>query len=170
MRFLPLLFLLGIVTISCNKGTKEWEQYQGFALDDIKGTYHYSNVANAFESLTESDYCHICEDAVVNISSYLNSETSIEFKVNCPSAVLNKSFTGRPAINEDGILLNMAIPATSPFPNYELTAYVYKNDKGIIRLHGFARHIIYEIETDANGNISHWVKAKINYYFDVIKD
>jgi len=169
MRFLPLLLLLGILLVSCEKdSTKEWEKYYGYSLDEIKGSYTYSNISGAFDGLTENNFCHLCDDAEVGISSYMDSESSIEFKINCPKAGLNKSFTGRPVLNENGFLVLMSIPSTAEYPDYELTVYVYRNAKGEIRLHGFARHIYYEIVIENDMPVHH-VKTVVNYYFDVKK-
>ncbi len=170
MRVMALLLLVGAMMVACQKdNAKEWQQFYDFTLDDVKGTYDFSYVSSAFDGLTETPYCHICEDANIIVSSYLGSESSIEFKVNCTKETFNKSFTGRPAINEDApFLLNMTSPNTSEYPDYTLTAYVYKNAKGDIRLHGFARRIEYEIVVE-NGVNHKRVKSMINYYFDVIK-
>ena len=171
MRFLPLMLVLGVLLFSCKKDeTKEWNQFYDFTLEEIMGTYTYSNVSGAFDALTENDFCHICEDAEVSISPYLGSDSSIEFKVNSQKASFNKSFTGRPALNDDNFLINMSMPASSIYPDYEVTAYVYKNDKGDVRLHGFARHIYYENIVDSDGTVHKDVKSMVNYYFDVIKN
>lgn len=170
MRFLPMLFMACLMLVACNKDTtKEWEKYYDYPLDDIKGTYSFSYVTDAFDALTETEFCHICEDAQVTIRSYMNSETSIEFKINCAKATFNKTFTGRPVSNEDNFLVKLYNPSTSEYPDYELTAYVYKNDKGDIRLHGFARHIKYHVYVQ-EGITYHEVKSMTNYYFDVIKN
>lgn len=170
MRFVALLLMMGAMIVACQKDeTKEWQQFYDFTLDDIKGTYGFSYVSSAFDGLTETNYCHICEDAEVSVSTYLGSESSIEFKVNCTKESFNKSFTGRPAINEDDpFLLNMSIPSASLYPDYTLTTYVYKNAKSDIRLHGFARHIYYEIIVENGVNVKK-VKSMTNYYFDVKK-
>jgi hypothetical protein len=173
MRFLPLMLVLGVLLFSCKKDeTKEWKQFYDFTLEDIMGTYTYSNVSGAFNALTENDFCHICEDAVVDISPYFGSNTSIEFKVNCQKANFSKSFTGHPVLNDDNFLISISIiPPSSNYPDYEVTAYVYKNDKGNIRLHGFARHIYYEnLVVDFDGTEHKDVKYMVNYYFDVIKN
>lgn len=169
LRFLPLAVLLGFVLVSCNKDSnKEWKQFYGYTVEDIVGTYVYSNVQDAFDGLMESEYSHICEDAQVTITPYLNSQTSIEFKVNCPGAGFNKSFTGRPFITEDSFLVKMSLPSGTLYPDYELTAHVYQNDKGDIRLNGFARRIFYEVIV-VDGETHKQVKSVVNYYFDVIK-
>lgn len=161
MRFLPMVLVLGIMLVSCQKdASKEWEKYYGYSLDDIKGTYKYSNVSDAFEDLTENNYCHLCDDAVVTITSSLISTSSIDFNINCPEVGFNKTFSGRPTLNENDFLISMSIPSSAVHPNYELTTYVYKNVKGDIRLHGFARHV-HHPGTDE--------EYKVNYYFDVIK-
>ena len=171
MRFLPLVLVLGVLLFSCKKDeTKEWKQFYNFTLEEVMGTYTYSNVSGAFDALTENDFCHICEDAEVNISPYLGSDSSIEFKVNCQKAGFNKSYTGHPVLNDDNFLITMSIPASSIYPDYEVTAYVYKNDKGDVRLHGFARHIYYENIVDPDGTVHKDVKSMVNYYFDVIKN
>ena len=114
MRFLPLMLVLGVLLFSCKKDeTKEWKQFYDFTLEDIMGTYTYSNLSGAFEALTENDFCHICKDAVVNISPYLGSNTSIEFKVNCQKANFNKSFTGHPAMNDENFLVSMSMPTST---------------------------------------------------------
>ena len=170
MRFMALLLMVGAMMLACKKdGAKEWQQFYDFTLDDIKGTYAFSYVSSAFDGLMETSYSHICDDANITVSNYLGSESSIEFKMNCKKVSFNKSFTGKPAINEDDpFLLNMASPNSSENPDYTLTAYVYKNAKGDIRLHGFARRIYYEIVVE-NGVNHKKVKSMINYYFDVKK-
>lgn len=170
LRFMAMLLMVGTLMVACQKDdAKEWQQFYDFTLDDIKGTYTFSYVMSAFEGLTENGYCHICQDAEINVSSYFDSESSISFKLNCPKATFNTTFTGRPAINEDdAFLLNMSNPSTSLYPDYTLTVYVYKNDKGNVRLHGFARHIYYETIVE-NGVAHKVVKTMINYYFDVKK-
>ena len=72
-------------------------------------------------------------------------------------------------MNDDNFLISMSMPATSTYPNYEVTAYVYKNDKGNVRLHGFARHIYYENVVVVDGIVHKDVKSMVNYYFDVLK-
>lgn len=169
MRFLTLLLMVGVLMTACQKDdAKEWDKYYGYTVDEIKGTYAFSYVASAFDGLTENNYCHICQDAEISVTSYLESESSIAFNVNCPKASFNKTFTGRPVMSEDGFLVKMSLPSTSPDPDYELTVYVYKNAKKDIRLHGFARHILYETIVE-NGTTIKRVKSMVNYYFDVKK-
>jgi len=89
--------------------------------------------------------------------------------VSSQKAGFNKTFTGRLVLNGDAFLISMSMP-TSVYPDYEVTAYVYKNDKGNVRLHGFARHIYYEnLVVDFDGTVHKDVKSMVNYYFDVVK-
>ena len=169
IKWLPLLLMLGVFLVSCEKEQKkEWNKYYGYSNEEIVGSYSFSKVEDAFEDLTESAYCHICEDAKINITA--RSESIIEFNVNCPNDEFNRTFEGRPCLTDDDFLINMTAPSGTPHPDYELTVYVYKNDQGDIRLHGFARHIKYEIHNDPNGMPVYNIKSKVNYYFDVIKN
>lgn len=170
IKNLLILIVLGLFLVSCEKQqTKEWNKYYGYTNEEIVGSYSFSNVTNAFDDLTEGTYCHICEDAKVNITA--TSGSAIEFKINCPSDEFNRTFEGRPCLTVDDFLINMTAPSGSPHPDYELTVYVYKNDKGDIRLHGFARHVtykpVYNSETEETDYIP---KSYVNYWFDVIKN
>ena len=170
IKYLSVLVMLGLLFVSCEKQSqeKEWDKYYGYTNEEIVGSYAFSNVKDAFDGLTENAYCHICEDARINITA--SSGNTIEFKVNCPNEEFNRTFEGRPCSTDDDFLINMTAPSGSIHPEYELTVYVYKNDQGDIRLHGFARHITYEIHNDPNGMPVYNIKSKVNYYFDVIKN
>ena len=171
IKFLPVLLLLSVFFVACDPQSqeKEWKKLYGYTTEDIAGTYAFSNIASAFDGLTEGKYCHICEDAKITITA--SSGNTIEFRLNCPNESLNRLFEGRPRVTDDDFLINMKAPASSTYPDYELTVYVYENDEGDIRLHGFARYIVYELVynpvTEENDHI---VKSKTNYYFDVIKN
>lgn len=162
-KLIALICLLGIFFTSCDKeeSKREWESFFNYTIEDIVGSYSYSNVSDAFDDLTENAYCHICEDATITIEPYQEIENSIELKLRCPSAVFNRTFRGQPTLNDDDFLILMSNSTWDPHPDYELTAYVYKNSKGQVRLHGFATHVINSGTTD---------EYKINYYFDVIKN
>ena len=165
-----LLLMLSAMLVSCRENdAKEWQLFYNYTLEDIMGTYSYSNVSDAFDGLTENDYCHICEDAEVSVLSHLGSASAIDFNVISQRAVFNRSFTGQPITDDDSFLVKMTLPSTSLYPHHELTAYVYKNDKGDVRLHGFARRIFYETVYE-NGQAITKIKYTIAYYFDVIKN
>ncbi|MBR6930048.1 MAG: hypothetical protein IKH61_07445 [Bacteroidales bacterium] len=171
IKYLSVLLVLGLLFVSCEKQPQEseWEKYYGYTNAEIAGSYSFSNVADAFDGLTEGAYCHICPDAKIDIVGWLGSNI-VQFNVNCPSNEFNRTFEGRPRLTDDDFLINMKYPSSHPHPDYELTAYVYKNKRGNIRLHGFARHITYETHVDTNNNTVYQVTAKVNYYFDVIKN
>ena len=156
--------LLAVAFVGCKDEKKGWDYLYGYTNDDIVGTYHFSNVADAFESLTESEYCHLCDDAEITISSY--QENSVKFTIKCPDAGYNHSFTGRTSYSENDFLINMSEKALGVNIEYTVTASVYTNAKSEIRLHGFARKIIYQYDT----NQEEIVKECYNYYFDVIKN
>lgn len=156
--------LLAVAFIGCDSKKNEWSYLYGYTNNDIIGTYHFSNATYAFESLTESEYCHLCDDAEIMVSPFQGNSVSITVK--CPAEGYNQTFTGRPTYNEDDFLINMTDNPFEPNIEYTLTASVYTNAKGEIRLHGFARKIIYELDL----NHLQIVKACYNYYFDVIKD
>ena len=157
VKFLPIL-LLGFLFVSCEKQQeKEWNKLYGYTNEDIIGTYSFSNVADAFDALTESAYCHICEDAKITVTA--KSGNTIEFKVNCPNDNFNRTFEGLPRLTDNDFMIGMTAPSWNPI--YELKAYVYKNDEGQIRIHGFVRYI---------HNAGTAQEYPVNYYFDVIKN
>lgn len=168
IKYLSVLLMLSFFFVSCEKQPQEseWEKYYGYTNEEIVGSYSFSNVSDAFESLTEGEYCHICEDAKVNITA--TSGSTIEFNVNCPSDEFNRTFEGRPCVTDDDFLINMTTSSLSQHQDYKLMVYVFKNEKGDIRLHGYARIIKYEFNHETEEyDIP---KSNINYWFDVIKN
>ena len=171
INYLLSLFMLSLFFVSCEKQpqNKEWNKLYGYTNEEIAGTYSFSKISDAFDGLTESTYCHVCEDARIEIRA--KSGEIIEFSVNCPSDNLNRTFEGRPRVTDDDFLINMTAPSWNPYPDYELTVYVYDNDEGKVRLHGFARHILYDlVYNPETQETDHVVRSKTNYYFDVIKN
>ena len=156
MKFLPLVLVLGVMLFSCEKdSTKEWEYKYGYTIQDIIGQYVFSGVQDAFSGLTESEFIHLCQDATVNITS----GGTLRFDINCPRNSYNRTFTGTLPSDEDRFLIHMA--ASQSANSDDVTAYVYTNKQGKIRLHGYARKAAYSPADD--------VYYKVNYYFDVIK-
>ena len=149
IKYLSVLLVLGFLFVSCEKESqeKEWKKHYGYTNAEIIGSYSFSNVADAFDGLSESIYCHVCNDAKITISA--DTEHTIKFTINSAKAELNASLKGNPALNDDDFKITLI---DSP---YELTGYVYTNAAGQIRLHGFVR--------THNPNV-------VNYYFDVIKN
>lgn len=148
IKMWPMMLLLAIFFVSCEKEKKEWSLDYGFSTEDVVGSYSNSNVKGAFDGLAESAYCRICYDAEVAIT---NVGGKSRFELKSPNIGFNVSIQGSPVSNGDGFLLQM-----SQSPN-ELTAYVYTNNASQVRLHGFVRK---------------WKNSdeSINYYFDVIKN
>ena len=156
LKFLPLVLLLGIILVGCQKDiTKEWDYKYGFTAQDILGQYTYSGVQDAFEGLTENEYFHVCQDA--NISITYGGTLQLHF--NSPRLSYNKTFTGQLVADEDNFLFYLT--ASQSQNADDVTAYVYTNKEGKIRLHGYARKTGYSAADDQY--------YRINYYFDVIK-
>lgn len=150
IKYLSVLLVLGVFLVSCGKEQKnEWNKHYGFTNDEIIGSYSFSDVADAFDGLTESLYCIICEDAVITITR--ESDNGIQFSIRSVSGELNADIKGNPVQNDDSFLLTLV----DSLNDNELTAYVYTNASGQIRLHGFVRKYYPSVR---------------NYYFDVIKN
>jgi small nuclear ribonucleoprotein (snRNP)-like protein len=141
-----------IVLASCKKDPA-WERFWGFTKDDIVGHY----VANPDESLYEelpTEGVKVYDNAVIDITSL--SGNLISIKLNIPDVLNNKTFSGTlysADDNSDIVLLN---------GNEDIQMTVYKNEKGLVRLHGREKHYHY----DAN----HVLVSSENYGFDVIKE
>ena len=145
-----LLMLFALVLTSCSDDKKsEWSYFHGFTIEDIVGSYSWSNLDNAFDGLLESSNCHICDDGKVTVTQIAGSMVRFRFE----SELASFSRTVEDNATEDG---NDFMIKMEEYP-FEVSAYVYKNDKNQIRLHGFVRKNTAEL-------------GSINYYFDVIKD
>ena len=157
IKISAFFLLLAVMLVGCKDERKEWNYLYGYTNEDIIGAYHFSNVTDAFDSLIESEYCFLCDDAEITISPYM--ENRIEFVVKCPDENFHHVFQGMPTYNENECLISM----TDNY--YSVSAFVYTNAKGQIRLHGFAR---YGIPAPAENPSA--VTTCYNYYFDVIKN
>ncbi len=147
-KYLLLLFVLGLLFVSCEKQPQnEWNNFYGYTNEEIAGAYSFSNVMDAFDGLTESIYCHICEDAKITISA--DASSKIHFDMRSVKAGLNISLEGPTGLNSDDFLINFVDG------EYELLAHVYSKASGQIRLHGFVRTTY---------------PGLVNYYFDVVKN
>ena len=150
IKLLSVLLVMSAFLVSCGKDQKnEWNKHYGYTNEEVLGTYSFSNVTDAFDGLTESLYCRICEDAVITITK--ETENSLRFNIKSVGDELNADIKGKPVQNDDGFLLTLV----DSYNDNELTAYVYTNASGQIRLHGFVRNYYPSIR---------------NYYFDVIKN
>lgn len=168
-KYLSALLVLCALFVSCGEPKeKEWVKLFGYTTEDIAGTYSFSNVEDAFEALTEGTYCHICNDAQISITA--TSSSIIQFSVDCPDAGFHKIFEGRPRMTDNDYTINLGSTALNNHPEYGLTAYVYENKQGDIRIHGNAQYIEWILVTNSYGQLEYKIKSKINYYFDVIKN
>ena len=106
--------------------------------------------------MTESEYFHICQDANISISY----GSTLQLHFNSPRLSYNKTFTGQLVADEDNFLIHLTESQSAN--SQDVTAYVFTDKQGRIRLHGFARKTAYSISDDEY--------YKINYYFDVLKN
>lgn len=166
---LLLVLLLGVLFAACEEQSqeKDWNKFSGYTTEDIAGTYAFSNIADAFEGLTEGKYCHICEDARISVTA--SSAKTIQCEVNCPNAGFHRVFEGKPRVTDDDYIINLGGTSMNTHPEYGLTAYVYENEQGDVRFHGYAQKIEWTIIVDDYGQEEYKIKSKTNYYFDVIK-
>ena len=98
------ILILALVFSGCEK-KKEWTYRYGYTVDDIAGSYSYSNIEGAFDNLTENDYCHICTDAEINITKL--TDNTVKFKINCPEEGFSREFVGTPTKNPNDFMLHM---------------------------------------------------------------
>lgn len=173
-KLIALICLLGIFFTSCEKEPKsEWKDFFDFTNEDIIGTYVYSNVSNAFDQV-EGTGRHACPDAQINIKALNDNPNWVEFSVNCPAVSFSRSFEGLATPNEDDHMIHMStgyIHYNGKILAYNVTAYVLKNEKQEIRLHGFAAKNTYEEVADEETGLTSYVQTDGEYYyFDVIKN
>ncbi len=154
-----LLLMLAMVFSGCGKKKTEWSYLYNYSIDDIAGTYHYSNVENAFELINENNDVHSCEDAILTVTKL--SETTVRIRLQCPDENYDQTFEGQPFNATGDYRVYLKKGDDSLHPSYEINASVYTNKQGEIRLHGNGRKSKYH-PTDG------WYFQ--NWYFDVIKN
>jgi hypothetical protein len=143
-----MFMLLAIVFSGCNKKS-EWSNFHGFTVDDVVGTYSWSNINDSFEGLIESYNCHLCDGANITITK--SAENLAQFCFENETPLFNATIEDSITVAGNDFMIKMR---NNP---HIVSAYVLKDSKGRIRLHGFVRKA-----TAENG--------PVNYYFDVIKD
>lgn len=170
IKYLLVLLVMSIFFVSCEKQSQEneWKHLKGYTVDDIAGTYAFSNITDAFDGLTPGTGCHICKDAQITITA--TSGNIVEINVNCPNDNFSHSFGGRPRMNDDDYLIKFGATPSNNHPTYGLLAYVYENEQGDIRLSGHAEYIEWKIIINSEGEQEYKFKSKTSYYFDVIKN
>ena len=172
-NFKLLVMLCGLLLFfsSCNDKVEEseWNNYYGYTNEDVIGTYTFSNIDGVFNDV-EGLGRHACPDAEITIIPYF--ESSVEFRVNCPSDNFSRAFQGQPIHNDNDFMLHMTsgyIPSGNKYKAYNVTAYVMKNDRQQLRLHGYAAVNTYHVEGEGGAAV-YVVDDGVYYYFDVIKD
>ena len=173
-KLIALICLLGIFFTSCEKEPKsEWKDFYNFTNEDIIGTYHYSDVSNAFDEVVGTGR-HACIDAQVSIRALYENPDEVRFSVNCPDENFSRTFEGLATPNEGDHMIHMStgyIHSGGKIRAYNVTAYVLKNEKQEIRLHGFAAKNTYEEVADEETGLTSYVQTDGEYYyFDVIKN
>lgn len=163
-----------LLLLSCNKADNRWKNLYGYSREDIIGEYGFSEVPDAFGSLVESAYCHICEDAKITVTPFM--EKSVDFQIECPGENFTRNFRGVPAEVEDDYMINlnggMTHMGNNRFKSYEVSASVMKDEMNRVRLHGAASVNVWKFENDTIQSIHHGdtiLHSSTKYYFDVIK-
>lgn len=161
--------------VSCSDTKKSWENFYSYTSADIIGNYSFSNEKDAFASLTEGTYCHICEDAEISIQP--NRNQSVEVTVKCSNDNFEQTFRGAPSSTPDDYRMDLSTRMTPSgngrYKSYTFSAVVMKDDLNRVRLHGSASLNIWKYEDDTistphnDGMILH---SSTKYYFDIIKD
>ena len=154
-----LLLTLALAFSGCWKKKTEWNYLYDYSVDDITGTYHFSNVENAFELINESNDVRICEDAILIVTKL--SETTVRIHLKCPDEDYDQTFEGQPFNTTEDYRIYLKKGDDPLHPSYEIHAIVYTNKQGETRLHGYGRKARYHSEDG-------WYFQ--NWYFDMIKD
>jgi hypothetical protein len=166
------LVLLVLACVSCEKpAEKRWEKFYGYTNADITGQYTNSYISDAFEDISESGYCTICDDADINIIA--NQGNTVSFCFKSVKGNLEKTLTGVPTLNNDDYLMQLYSSKTFlsslKFYSFKLFSRVYHDKDQMVRLHGYVSKDFYVIENNGNGFTDTIADYSDVYYFDVIK-
>lgn len=166
---------------SCEKDKDGWKKFYGYSANDIGGSYSYSNVPNAFESLTEGEFCRLCPDAEITIAP--SGDNAIRFVMKSEEAEYNKAYQGKAPLNSHDFMIdiegNTQVYSSTSFLRCFLNARVYQNADGQIRLEGNSAHNRYKIQFHVIYDEQHnpvdtipdtSLYSSTRYYFDVIKN
>ena len=170
-----------LVFASCKEDKSDWKKFYGYTANEIGGTYSYSNASDAFKSLTESEFCHLCPDANITITP--TDDNTIRFVMNSEELDYYKLYMGKAPLNSHDFMIdikgNTQTLSSLSFIVYNLSARVYKNPEGKIRLEGnsaanrynIKQNIIYDSEHVPVDTIYDTILySTTRYYFDVIKN
>ena len=173
-KLLVLSCLMGIFFSSCKEESKsEWKNYYGYTNEDVIGTYSFSNISTAFDGV-EGVGRHSCPDAEVSIETSPQNPKMLRITVKCPKEEFERTIDDFATPNEDDFMLHMStgiMHTGNKIKAYNVTAYVMKNGKEQLRLHGYAAVNTYkEVYNEESGNTSYVQDDGEYYYFDVIKN
>ena len=178
--YVTLIAML-MVFASCQKDKNGWKKFYGYTPEEIGGAYTYSNAQDAFESLTEGEFCHLCRDAEITITP--TSDNTIKFVMKSEDADYYKLYSGKAPLNSHDFMIdilgNTQYVSSTSFIKYTLNSRVYQNGQGQIRLEGNSAHNRYNIKsTTIYDDLHHPIDtiydtvlySSTRYYFDVIKN
>ena len=172
-KLLALLCVIGVFFASCDKTKSEWSNYYGFTNEDVAGTYSFSNVSTAFDGV-EGVGRHACPDAEVSIQALPQNPNMLRFTINCPDEEYTRTIDDYATPNEDDFMLRMStgyLHTGNKIRAYNVNAYVMKNEKQQLRLHGYSAVNTYkEVEDVETGTVTYVQTDGVYYYFDVIKN
>jgi len=172
---LALFCLMGVFFASCKEDSKsEWENFYGFTNEDVIGTYSFSNVSKAFDGV-EGVGRYACPDAEVSIQASSQNPNMMRFTIHCPDEDdYSRTIEDDASPNEDDFMLRMStgyIHTGNKIRAYNVNAYVMKNKKQELRLHGYSAMNTYkEVTDEETGTVTYVQIDGVYYYFDVIKN
>ena len=166
---------------SCRDDEKGWRKMYGYTANDIDGTYSYSNAEDAFEDLTEGEFCILCDDADISITA--TSDNSIRFVMKSEEEDYYKIYTGVAPLNSHDFMIdikgNTQNMSSMSYVIYFLNSRVYTNEEGQVRLEGNSAHHRFQINEHTIYDEYHvpvgvyydtTLASVKRYYFDVIKN
>ena len=175
------LAIIALAFTSCQKDKNGWKKFYGYTSNDIGGAYSYSNSADAFEDLTEGEFCHLCQDAVITVTP--TSDNTIKFVMDSEESDYHKTYTGKAPLNSHDFMIdikgNTQVYSSTSFLRCFLNARVYQDGKGQIRLEGNSAHNRYHIQQHVIYDNHHnpvdtipdtTLYSSTHYYFDVINN
>ena len=174
-------FVTIVLAFSSCGSNNEWQKFYGYTPNDIAGEYIFSNQPDAFQSLTEGEFCHLCKDAIINIVP--SNENNIRFEMVCEDENYHKIYVGKAPLNSHDFMIdikgNVQPISSTSFNVFNLNSRVYHNAEGKIRLEGNSacnrynvkQNIIYDSEhVPVDTTYDTTLYSSTRYYFDVIKN
>lgn len=172
IKLWALLCTLSFFFASCTEPKSEWTNYYGYTNESVIGTYSFSNISTAFDGVEGIDR-HSCPDAEVRIEALSSESGKLKFTINCPDEEYSETLEGIATPNEDDFMIRMSTGIQhygGKIIAHNVTAYVMKNDKQQLRLHGYAAVNTYKEVDPGTGVVNYEPINGEYYYFDVIKN